>query len=212
MNSKEMNHAIQKALADLATYAEELGDLDAALGDGDLGVTVSLGSKSIISSLESLSGDATPTEIVQACAKSFAEANPSTLAALVSGALLAGAQLWVGKTEITVPDVAAFTQVAADSIAKRGRCQQGDKTILDALLPAVDAFTNETNPEYALNAAIVAAEKAVLETTSMQSSRGRASWLQERSIGLQDPGATAFWYLLKSWQESNYPNATVSGK
>lgn len=207
-----MNLAICNALADLSTYADELGNLDAALGDGDLGVTVSLGAESIINSLASLSRDATPSEIIQVCAKSFAEANPSTLAALVAGALLAGAQIWVGKTEITVSDVAVFTSAAGDSIAKRGRSKIGDKTILDAVLPAAKAFADTTNPDYALNAAIAAAEKAVVETTSMQSSRGRASWLQHRSIGLQDPGATAFWYLLRSWQQSNNPNAIYVGK
>ena len=98
MNGIEINLAIRNALADLTNYADELRDLDAALGDGDLGVTISLGVNAITSSLESLPQDATPVEIAQACATSFADANPSTMAALVAGALLTGSGHWEGKT------------------------------------------------------------------------------------------------------------------
>lgn len=208
MDSNEINLAIRNALADLAKYSDELRDLDAALGDGDLGVTVSLGANSVVTALDGLPDDLSPSEIIQTCAASFAEANPSTLAALVSGALLSGAKLWIGKSEISSIDVAAFMQAAADSIAQRGRTKLGDKTILDAIVPAAQAMANAQNPNVALDDAIAAAEKAVIETTSLQSSRGRAAWLQERSIGLQDPGATAFWYLLRSWKAANYPNFT----
>jgi dihydroxyacetone kinase-like protein len=203
MDGRGINTAIRNALANLIDYSDELRDLDVALGDGDLGVTVSLGAKAVIASLNELSDDATPTEIAQTCATSFADANPSTMAALVAGALLAGSRLWEGKLEISLADVAAFTKAAADSIAKHGRSQVGDKTILDAIVPAADALSTGPNPAAALDAAIAAAEKAVEDTKALQSRRGRASWLQERSIGLQDPGATAFWYLLRSWKAAN---------
>ena len=203
MNGIEINLAIRNALADLKNYADELRDLDAALGDGDLGVTISLGVNAITSSLESLPQDATPVEIAQACATSFADANPSTMAALVAGALLTGSGHWEGKSEITIADAAAFTKAAGESIAKRARSQVGDKTILDAIVPAANAMAAESDPAVALDAAIAAAEKAVVDTRALQSRRGRASWLQERSVGLQDPGATAFWYLLRSWKAVN---------
>ena len=203
MDGRGINLAIRNALANLIECSDELRDLDVALGDGDLGVTVSLGAKAVIASLNELSDDATPTDIAQTCATSFADANPSTRAALVAGALLAGARLWEGKLEVSLADVAAFTKAAADSIAKHGKSQVGDKTILDAIVPAADALSTGPNPAAALDAAIAAAEKAVEDTKALQSRRGRASWLQERSIGLQDPGATAFWYLLRSWKAAN---------
>jgi dihydroxyacetone kinase-like protein len=203
MISQELNIAIRNTLATLVTHAEELGDLDAALGDGDLGITISLGSKAVIASLESLSAEATPAEVIQACATSFAEANPSTFAALISGGLLAGARVFVGKSAITMLDAANFIKAVADSISTRGRSVAGDKTVLDAILPARDALAANLNSESALDSAIDAAEQAVNETKMMQSKRGRAAWLQERSIGLQDPGATAFLYFLKSWKASN---------
>jgi dihydroxyacetone kinase-like protein len=203
MNGKQLNIAIRNALLDLSTHADELRDLDIALGDGDLGITVSLGSRAAIKCLEELSDDATPTEIAQSVATAFADANPSTLAALVAGALLAGSRNWENKPEISLVDGAAFLKSAGESIAKRGRSQVGDKTILDAIVPAAEALDSQIDSIVALDRAIAAAEQAVLETKSLQSRRGRASWLQERSIGLQDPGATAFWYLLRSWKSTN---------
>ena len=204
MDSLQLRTAIKNALGDMVGYETELRDLDAALGDGDLGVTVAAGSKAVIAALDELPDGATPTEIARTCAATFADANPSTMAALVAGGLLAGSKTWEGKETLTVSDAAEFVKAAADSISKRGRAQVGDKTILDAIYPAAEALESAESDVDGLDKAIDAAEKAVVETTNMQSMRGRASWLQERSIGLQDPGATAFWYLLRSWKKTNH--------
>jgi Dihydroxyacetone kinase len=204
MDSLQLRGAIKNALSDMVGYETELRDLDAALGDGDLGVTVAAGSKAVIAALDELPDGATPTEIARTCAATFADANPSTMAALVAGGLLAGSKTWEGKETLTVSDAAEFVKAAADSISKRGRAQVGDKTILDAIYPAAEALESAESDVDGLDKAIDAAEKAVVETTNMQSMRGRASWLQERSIGLQDPGATAFWYLLRSWKKTNH--------
>ena len=203
MKALDMRAAISRALEDLATYEGELGDLDAALGDGDLGVTIAAGSKAVISALEGLPDTATPVDIARACAAAFADANPSTMAALVAGGLLAGSKLWDSTEDISAADASEFLAAAADSISKRGRSQIGDKTILDAMYPAVPALAGGPDTALALEAAIDAAHAAVKETQGMKSQRGRASWLQERSIGLQDPGATAFWYFLRSWKNTN---------
>lgn len=203
MDALQLKTAISNALADLVNYETELRDLDAALGDGDLGVTVAAGSKAVIEALAALPETATPTDIARTCAATFADANPSTMAALVAGGLLAGSKTWEGKDSVSVADAAQFVRAAADSISKRGRSQVGDKTILDAIYPAAEALEAADTADGALESAVAAAEKAVHDTKDMQSMRGRASWLQERSIGLQDPGATAFWYLLRSWSKTN---------
>jgi dihydroxyacetone kinase-like protein len=203
VNGQELSLSITNALADVVKHADELRDLDAALGDGDLGITVSLGADAVIKALAELPETATPVEIARTCAAAFADANPSTMAALVAGGLLAGSRLWADKSEVTIVDGAAFVTSAAESIGKRGRSQLGDKTILDALVPAAEALGESRDSGVAVDAAIAAAEKGVKGTVGMQSRRGRASWMQERSIGLQDPGATALWYFLRSWKTSN---------
>lgn len=203
MRSHELNTAIRGALGELVRYADELRDLDQALGDGDLGITVTLGANAVIEALEQLPADTTPTEIARACAKAFANANPSTMAALVAGGLLAGSKGWATLEEVTVADAGAFAQAAGENIANRGKTQLGDKTILDTIVPAAAALASAPNATIGLGQAIDAARLAVEQTTPLQSRRGRASWLQERSIGLQDPGATAFLRFLESWRTAN---------
>lgn len=202
MTGDELKAAIQRTLHEFPNHADELGDLDQALGDGDLGITVSLGAKAALEALSQLPDGSTPTEVVLACAKAFANANPSTMAALVAGALLAGSRTWTDVQEIDAERIAAFARAAADSISSRGKSQVGDKTILDAMYPAAEAL-EAALPESGLDAAIAAAEHGVISSKELQSRRGRASWLQERSIGLQDPGATGYLRFLQSWKTAN---------
>jgi dihydroxyacetone kinase-like protein len=204
----ELNESIRRSLTELVRYADELRDLDQALGDGDLGITVSLGATAVIAALEELPAEATPAEIAKACAKAFANANPSTMAALVAGGLLAGSKTWADTTDVDVAAAAAFIRAGGANIGQRGKTELGDKTILDAIMPAADALAAGGEAGAALDAAIAGAEQAVVETKELQSRRGRASWLQERSIGLQDPGATAFWRYLQSWRAANVAGAT----
>jgi dihydroxyacetone kinase-like protein len=198
----ELNSHIRHSLAVLIESAEELGELDQALGDGDLGITISAGSLAVIAALEKLPSDATPSEIARATAKAFANANPSTMAALVAGALLEGSKVWVETVDVTVGDAQAFVQAAADSIAQRGKTQLGDKTIYDGLDAVAKALAEHEHQPDALEAAIAAAGDAVERTTSLQSRRGRASWLQERSRGFADPGAVALLRFTESWRSA----------
>jgi phosphoenolpyruvate---glycerone phosphotransferase subunit DhaL len=200
MNADELKDRTRRSLAELVNYADELRDLDQALGDGDLGITVTLGAEAVIEAVSALPDSATPAQIARECAKAFANANPSTMAALVAGGLLAGSKTWTEVTEITVADAASFIRAAGDNIAQRGKTQLGDKTILDAIMPAADALDEASDGPSGLDTAIAGAERAVIDTRALQSRRGRASWLQERSIGLQDPGATAFLRFLESWR------------
>ena len=200
MNAEELKERIRGSLTELVRYADELRDLDQALGDGDLGITVTLGAEAVIEAVSALPDSATPADIARECAKAFANANPSTMAALVAGGLLAGSKTWTELTEITVCDAAGFVRTAGENIAKRGKTVLGDKTILDSIMPAADALDEASDGASGLVAAIAGAERGVVDTTPLQSRRGRASWLQERSIGLQDPGATAFLRFLESWR------------
>lgn len=207
MNAPDLNDHIRRSLAVLIDSADELRELDQALGDGDLGITISAGSTAVIAALEQLPAEATPAEIARATAKAFANANPSTMAALVAGALLAGSRVWADTSDIGVGDAQAFTAAAAESIAQRGKTQLGDKTIYDGLAAVADALVGQTDPDAALDRAITAAGDAVERTKDLQSRRGRASWLQERSIGIADPGATALLRFVESWRAAERATA-----
>lgn len=203
MRSTELIEQIQGSLKEVVEYADELRDLDQALGDGDLGITITLGAGAVIDALAEMPQDASPSEIARACAKAFANANPSTMAALVAGGLLAGSKVWKDVEDVDIQAAARFVRAAGDNIAQRGKTQIGDKTIVDAIMPAADALDAGTDGLDGLDAAITAAEKAVIDTRSLRSRRGRAAWLQERSIGLQDPGATAMLRFLESWRTAS---------
>ena len=196
MNAMELKKLITTTMTGMQAHAEELRTLDAALGDGDLGVTVSSGAKAVIAALEQVPDTATPADVAKSCARAFATANPSTMAALVAGALLAGSKTWEG-AEVSYGEALAFADAAAESIGTRGKSKVGDKTILDAMVPAVEAMKRSAGPADGLPAAIEAARRGVEESAALQSQRGRAAWLQERSVGLVDPGATAFLRLLE---------------
>lgn len=198
MNGDGLVRLLDAALARLAVHRDELRDLDAALGDGDLGITVSKGCDAVRERLRGLS-DPAPAEVVRAAGLAFAAANPSTMAALVGGALVAGAKTLGDVTDLRHDEAVALTRAVTDSVAARGKAEPGDKTLLDALLPSLDALATAA-PENALATMVDAARRAVADTAALQSRKGRAAWLGERSIGHRDPGATAFLRLLESLQ------------
>jgi dihydroxyacetone kinase-like protein len=195
MRTPELIATIDGALVHLEGCADELRDLDAALGDGDLGVTVAAGSRAVRQALSELDGDVLPAQVLKTAAGAFAKANPSTMAALVGGALLAAARGLGDAEELDRAAAIAVGRAAAESISTRGKAQLGDKTVLDALVPSLDDM--ESASDAPLAAGVAAARRAVEETRSLQSMRGRASWLGERSKGLQDPGATAYLRFLE---------------
>jgi phosphoenolpyruvate---glycerone phosphotransferase subunit DhaL len=198
MRTAALVPVLDGALAHLEDCADELRDLDAALGDGDLGITVTAGSQAVRRVLAELPDDATPAQLLKAAAAAFAKANPSTMAALVGGGLLAAAKEVGDAAELDREAALAVGRAAAESIAKRGKSQVGDKTVLDALVPSLDALADGAP----LSAGITAARDGVESTRSLQSMRGRASWLGERSKGLQDPGATAYLRFLEGLEKS----------
>lgn len=198
MTGGELAALLDGSLATLAASVDELRDLDAALGDGDLGITVGKGCDAVRAKLADLP-EPSPAEVLRAAGAAFASANPSTLAALVGGGLLAAAGAVAEVDELAAPDVLRLGRAAAGSIAARGKAEPGDKTILDALLPSLDALEQADGDGRAALAAMVDAARAgVEETAAQQSQRGRASWLGERSIGKPDPGATAYLRFLES--------------
>ncbi len=202
MTGPELVRVADAALGRLAGSVDELRDLDAALGDGDLGITVGKGCAAVREQLAALA-DPIPAEVLRTAGAAFASANPSTLAALVGGGLLAAAREVGEAQELTRAEALGLGRAAAASIRTRGKAEPGDKTILDALLPSLDALERADGDVAAGVGAMVGAARAgVEETAVLQSQRGRASWLGERSAGQPDPGATAYLRFLESLAEA----------
>lgn len=189
---------LKNALPRLAAYENELRDLDAALGDGDLGITVRAGANAVVAAIEDLPDDATLDAVFKAAGKAFSTANPSTFAALVGGGLLAGSKTLAGVDSMTRADALNFARTVADRIAERGKAELGDKTVLDAVVPSLDVLeTASGSPADVATAMAVVARERVAATAPLQSARGRAAWVGERGIGHADAGATAYAVFLE---------------
>jgi dihydroxyacetone kinase len=183
-----LRQVLLAALPAMLNHSDELRELDAVLGDGDLGITVSAGSASVVESLQALPEDADAASVIRFAAAAFASANPSTFAALVGAGLL-GTLGELGTADDLVPDeIGRVLRAFTDRIAERGGAEPGDKTLIDVLLPIANAL--RSGPVTTENVVEVA-RSAVDRTTQLQSRRGRAAWQGERSIGQRDPGSVA---------------------
>jgi dihydroxyacetone kinase-like protein len=201
MTGDELRTLLDRAFEILADSEDELRDLDAAVGDGDLGVTVKGGSSAARQAMGSLPESATPAEIFRALATAISSANPSSFAALVAAALLAAARSVATAPSITRHNVVTMAQQATAAVEKRGKSALGDKTVLDALIPSVRALEASASDE-GLAAMIAAARKGIDESTPNVSRRGRAAWLGERAQGHPDPGAVAYLRFLEALRRS----------
>jgi dihydroxyacetone kinase-like protein len=185
----------------VAKNEDELRDLDSAIGDGDLGITVSRGAEAARKAIAALPPESTPSEVLRALATAIASANPSSFAALVATGLLAASRSIAGSASLTASDVVTMAKQAVPAIAKRGKAEVGDKTVLDALVPSIAALEAST-ADGALEAMIAAARKAIDDTAAAVSRKGRAAWLGERTIGHPDPGATAYLRFLEAVEQA----------
>ncbi|MDR1230330.1 MAG: dihydroxyacetone kinase subunit L [Spirochaetaceae bacterium] len=191
-----------------AVYTEQkdfLSELDSAIGDGDHGVNMARGFTAVVAAIE-----AAPPADIGAAFKTVSLSLIKTVGG-ASGPLygtffLQCATAFVAKPEA---DLAAWTvavEKGIQGIEKLGKAQQGDKTMLDAWLPALAALKSTAESgqglEDALLAAALAAEEGAKATVPLQARKGRASYLGERSIGHQDPGATSTALLLRAAAET----------
>ena len=135
----ELRLLLIAALPRVAEARDELRDLDAAIGDGDLGVTVGDGALATAAALADLPPDTTPAAVLKTVGMTLARANPSTFSALAMGALLAASKELGTEPTVGYESGLRAARAAAESIATRGKSAVGDKTVLDALVPSLDA-------------------------------------------------------------------------
>lgn len=184
------------AAAEFEAKIDELDDLDAAIGDGDHGTNMARG----------LATAAAISPMPEATAGQYLRQVGMALVSSVGGAsgplygtfFLRVAQFW--QSPYTVQDIARALRAGADGIAARGRAKPGDKTMLDALLPAVETLEAAVGDDQdsALRQAVAAARAGAEATTGMLARRGRAAHFKERSLGHLDPGAKSMEMILDS--------------
>jgi len=203
--------------AAVAEHRDELTELDAAIGDADHGTNMDRGMQAVVAKLDAVSeagadGGAGPGAAGGPGAAEGAgpllKTTGMTLVSTVGGAagpLYGTLFLDMGKaagdrTELGVADWAELMEAGVAGVQRRGKAEAGDKTMLDALLPAAGALWAAAGAGMSLGEAMrssaAAAEEGMKATIPLIARKGRASYLGERSAGHQDPGATSTWLLL----------------
>jgi dihydroxyacetone kinase-like protein len=204
-----VERAIRAFAAVVAENKEFLTKLDSAIGDADHGINMDRGMNAVLAKL-----DGQPKGDIGALFKTIG----MTLVSTVGGAggplygtlfLQLGTAL-AGKETLEASDWATALDAAVSGVQARGKAEPNDKTMIDALVPARDAFKSALGDgatfSDALRRAADAAEEGVKATVPLVARKGRASYLGERSAGHQDPGATSSSLLMKTiadtWSEA----------
>ncbi len=197
METKDLEAWIREFARLVALDKEKLTELDSAIGDGDHGTNMDRGLTAVVASL-----DATPPESPSALFKQVGMTMISKVGG-ASGPLYGTAFLRMSASADTEVDAAGLAKVlraALDGVVARGKAEPGDKTMIDALAPAVEAMDAAVaagrDLGEALRAAAAAAEEGRAATVPLVARKGRASYLGERSAGHADPGATSVTLLL----------------
>ena len=185
----------------------ELGALDGAAGDGDHGMTMSIGARNVRRRLSTLPGDASPAEVVRAAASAMGGVGgaigPLYAAALGAIATRIDAS---GGVLSDVADLRRAAEAAEEAIVHLGHAAHGDKTVLDALHPLVESLrrseVGDSSLDAVLQEAVDAADDGVAATTAMVARIGRASRLGERSRGQPDAGARSFAIIVRALTEA----------
>ena len=191
---------IELAATDVAEQREYLVDLDRAIGDGDHGENMDRGFKAAVEAL----GQAPPgsvAEVLKTVAKTLMSTVGGAAGPLYGTAFLRASKA-AGDGELDGAGVAAVIAGALDGIQARGKATTGEKTMVDAWTPALEAAraAAESGSDGAavLEAAATAAEAGAAATEPLRATKGRASYLGERSIGHLDPGAVSTSLILRA--------------
>ncbi len=199
---------IRAFAAAIAENKEYLTELDSAIGDADHGINMNRGMQAVLAKLE---GDG---QGVQADVGALLKTVGMTLVSTVGGAsgplygtlFLQMGSSAAGKPELSGEDWAAALAAGVAGVQRRGKAELGDKTMIDALVPAVEALRSSlaggATAGEALHRSTEAARDGMTATIPLVARKGRASYLGERSANHQDPGATSSWLLLRTAEET----------
>jgi phosphoenolpyruvate---glycerone phosphotransferase subunit DhaL len=194
---------MKRFAADVAENRAYLTKLDGAIGDGDHGTNMDRGMKKALERLEATDGDDIGASL-KAVGMALVSSVGGAAGPLYGTLFLQMGQAAAGRSEL---DLAGFTEAldaGVQGVIKRGKAEPGDKTMLDALGPALDALRAADGDDVAaaLQQAADAAREGMEATVPLVARKGRASYLGERSAGHQDPGATSSHLLLKTAAEA----------
>ena len=189
-----------------AETRDELCELDAYMGDGDLGLTMDKGYGALPGLLESCAEEGDVGKTLMKAGMKMASIVPSTMGTLMSSGIMEGGKALKGKSVLGPVELSEYLSAFAAGIQKRGKCSVGDRTILDALAPAAQAAKKaaDSGADMAgvIQAACQGADQGVEATKNMSPKYGKAAVFASKAIGTPDQGAIAGKYMLEGMRRS----------
>lgn len=201
IGTEQMMRLLEKVARDVESAQEHLTELDAAMGDGDHGVSMTIGFRAVRKALATTSETSVPGLLLQA-ANTFQAAAGATVGALLGAGVRGAANTLTGKAQFGPQELSGSFRAALDTVMKLGGAEPGDKTLVDCLHPATvaaeTAVRDGKDAFGALRSALEAAEQGMESTRQLVARKGRASRLGERTRGHVDPGAASCFLILRS--------------
>lgn len=185
----------------MAEHRQELVRLDTAIGDGDHGTNMNRGMQKALEKLQA-TPPADPGAVLKTVAMALISSVGGAAGPLYGTLLLQMGTAMAGQEQVDLAGFTAAWRKGVEGVQSRGKAQPGDKTMVDALGPAIEALESAPDLNSGLTAAVAGAEQGMHATTPLIARKGRASYLGERSKDHQDPGATSTYYLFKTAAEA----------
>lgn len=198
-----------------AREREALIALDGHVGDSDLGITMN---NAFVAAADNVAAgsDILIGKTLQQAGMAIAKAAPSTMGTLTATGFMRAGKALTDATELGTREFAQFWQAYHDGIAERGKAKPGDKTLLDVLGPiaaSLAASASQAEPlQTALDAATEAARQALEATRQMVAQHGKAACFPDKSIGLQDAGATVGYLIVDTMRAFVRRDSQQKGK
>jgi phosphoenolpyruvate---glycerone phosphotransferase subunit DhaL len=199
ITSTEVREWITAYAAAIAENRAELVKLDTAIGDGDHGTNMDRGMRKAVEKVDGTAGDDIGA-LLKAVGMALVSSVGGAAGPLYGTLFLQMGTASTGREELDLDGWTAALEAGVKGVRARGKAEPGDKTMIDALVPALEALRaavdDGSGPADALRRSADAAEEGMRATIPLEARRGRASYLGPRSVGHQDPGATSAQLLL----------------
>jgi len=205
MDAATISSWMREVEASVRVERDHLVQLDSAIGDGDHGINMARGFEAVVQALGADNGSP-PGRLLIIAGRTLVSTVGGASGPLWGSALRAGGRVLGDQTSFDGAQLAEVLAAALASVKDLGTASLGDKTMVDALEPAVDRLRDRIAKgepvAQAMDAAAAAAEAGMRATIPLQARKGRASYLGERSVGHQDPGATSTALILRALQRA----------
>ncbi len=194
---------LQSIAGTMEKNRDYLVELDRVVGDGDLGLTMAAGFAGAAKDAAGMN-ETEPGKLFMKAGMAINKHAPSTMGTLMATGFMRGGKAVAGKAALTSEDMAVFFQAFLDGLLERGKAKPGDKTVIDAAMPAAEAAKAAAGRPlpFALSAVLACAEQGLEAGKEMMSQHGKAAVFREKTVGLIDPGSAAFCLMLKGFYDA----------